>query len=473
MSSDNLAEKVNKIYDKKGYIQQYGGDVVMALCIAITLIGINIYLYVINHLKGLKKKWNDETNPINCNPLYMPFASVINPPADGNDLQYVEDNADLCAKKSLGGLGNFLVSPFTTIINDIISVLLGIADSLKAIITSLGSFTDSISGLLGDITDNLSNTIDTHSKIFNQMSQAINRFTIINTVVAHLVSGFAYFGQSLLNNVNPAACFDKETKLVLADGSIKSIENLTIGEQLLHDGVVTSVLKFSSTPIDMYTYKGIIVSGNHYVYENKLCIPVKSSINSSKISHYPQKDIWCITTASKQIHINDVVFCDYDDVTIEDCDYLKRWIYNRYQVSYPSTYDIHACMNGGLIDTPIRMQDSSYKPLSSVEIDDVVFPNSKVCGTVVIFPKDMKIRTVEVKGQRITGGTNVQILDKHLGCSYNIMDSIEKHSSTDNPLYHLITDKGGFYVNDVFIGDYSVNMGLFFKEDRQSILSII
>ena len=111
MSSDNLAEKVNKIYDKKGYIQQYGGDVVMALCIAITLIGINIYLYVINHLKGLKKKWNDETNPINCNPLYMPFASVINPPADGNDLQYVEDNADLCAKKSLGGLGNFLVSP--------------------------------------------------------------------------------------------------------------------------------------------------------------------------------------------------------------------------------------------------------------------------------------------------------------------------------------------------------------------------
>ena len=53
------------------------------------------------------------------------------------------------------------------------------------------------------------------------------------------------------------------------------------------------------------------------------------------------------------------------------------------------------------------------------------------------------------------------------------MDSIEKHSSTDNPLYHLITDKGGFYVNNVFIGDYSVNMGLFFKEDRQSILSII
>ena len=108
-------------------------------------------------------------------------------------------------------------------------------------------------------------------------------------------------------------------------------------------------------------------------------------------------------------------------------------------------------MNGGLIDTPIRMQDGSYKPLSSVEIDDVVFPNSKVCGTVVILPKDMKIRTVEVKGRRITGGTNVQILDKHLGCSYNIMDSIEKHSSTDNPLYHLITDKGGFYVNNVFI----------------------
>ena len=53
------------------------------------------------------------------------------------------------------------------------------------------------------------------------------------------------------------------------------------------------------------------------------------------------------------------------------------------------------------------------------------------------------------------------------------MDCAEPYRYTHTPLYHLITNKGGFYVNNIFIGDYSMNMALFFKEDRQSILSVI
>ena len=76
-------------------------DVIFALVIGIVLIGINIYLYVINNLKGLRKQWNDPVSPINCNPMYMPFASIINPPPDGNNLKYVEDNAQQCVQNAL------------------------------------------------------------------------------------------------------------------------------------------------------------------------------------------------------------------------------------------------------------------------------------------------------------------------------------------------------------------------------------
>ena len=116
----------------------------------------------------------------------------------------------------------------------------------------------------------------------------------INKVVAYVMQGFSDFGMSLLNSINPAACFDKHTMLSMADGSIKSIQRITVGDRLLHDGIVTSIMKLSSTDVDMYKYKDIIVSGSHYVYENNKFIMIRKSKNAIRIPHYNDKFIWCI-----------------------------------------------------------------------------------------------------------------------------------------------------------------------------------
>ena len=469
----SLPEQINKIYEKRGYLANYGGDIILALCISIVLIGINVYFYILNHLSGLKQQWNDATNPINCKPLYMPFASVINPPADGKDLQYIETNAKKCVKQSLGFLGRLLVDPIKTILDEMIDILVGAADMLKELLESMEKVVESIASLLSSLTNILSTNVDTNSALFGQMGNAIKRFMAINTVVSYVMQGFTDFGLSLIMSLDPAACFDKHTMLTMTNGSIKSIYRLTIGDRLYHDGCVTSIMKLSSKHVEMYKYKDIVVSGNHFVYEDGKCIKVENSKYAIFIPHYENKDIWCITTASKQIHIQDSVFCDYDDVTIEDCKYLKRWINNRYQKDTISNYDIHTHMNGGLLDTPIKMQNGSYKNMSTIEIDDILYPNIKVCGKVEILPTHMKIRTININGHSITGGTNIQIIDKSSKSTFNLMDRTEPYRYTNNPLYHLITNKGGFYVNEIFIGDYSMNMALFFKEDRQSILSVI
>ena len=78
----------------------------------------------------------------------------------------------------------------------------------------------------------------------------------------------------------------------------------------------------------MYNYKGIVVSGTHYVYEDNNVVKVKDSINSVYYREYNEKEIYCINTESKQIHIGNITFADYDDLTLEECDYLKQWIYN-------------------------------------------------------------------------------------------------------------------------------------------------
>ncbi len=469
----SVPEQINKIYEKRGYLQNYGGDIIVALCISIVLIGINVYFYILNHLAGLKQQWNADVNPINCKPLYIPFASVINPPADGNDLEYIETNAKKCVTQSLSFLGRLLVDPIKTILDEMVLVLVGVADMLKEVLESIETIVESIASLLSGLTDLLSVNVDTNSSLFSNMTNAISRFMTINTVVSYLIQGFTDFGMSLIMSIDPALCFDKHTVLTMENGSTKSICRLSIGDRLQHDGCITSIMKLSSKNVDMYNYKDIIVSGKHVVYEDGKYIKVENSKNSIFIPKYDSNDIWCITTASKQIHIEDSVFCDYDDLTIDDCRYLKQWIYNRYQKDTISTYDIHSHMNGGLIDTPIKMQNGDYKSISGIDIDDILYPNIKVCGKVEILPNHMKIKTVNINGNTITGGTNLQIIDKRINTSFNLMDCAEPYRYTHKPLYHLITNKGGFYVNNIFIGDYSMNMALFFKEDRQSILSVI
>tara|TARA_B100001758_G_C18416918_1_gene620889 strand:+ start:13178 stop:14590 length:1413 start_codon:yes stop_codon:yes gene_type:complete len=465
-----LGDEINKIYEKRTYLEAHGTDVIFAVIISIILISVNVYFYIINNLKGLKNQWNDPVNPINCKPFYIPFASIINPPADGKNLQYIEDNATTCAKKSLGVLGELLTSPIRTILDGIITVLKDIAESLELFIITMGKFMDAVIKLISGLSIQLGDNLDTNVSIIDKISDALTRFMTINKVVAYVMQGFAYFGMSLLMQVNPAACFDKHTMLTLKDGSIKSISRLTIGDELLHDGAVTSIMKLSRDNEDMYTYKDIIVSGTHYVYENNKHIQVKNSTNAKQLFNYDEKYIWCINTASKKIHIKDIIFSDYDDLNDKDCEYLKQWIRNRYSKDNISNYDIHKYINGGLTNVNIKMHNGKMKKMSDIEIGDVIYPNIKIIGTVEILPLGMKLKNMNINGNIITGGPNIQIMDRKNKTSYNLMDCMSNNIYTNNPLYHLITDKGGFYVNDIYIGDYQIGMSLFFKEDIENIL---
>jgi hypothetical protein len=468
-----LGEQINKIYEKRTYIEKYGKDVIFAVVIAIVLIGINVYLYIINHLKGLRKKWTDPVSPINCTPIYLPFASVINPPPDGDDLKYVEDNATQCIQNALKGEADLLTNPIKIVLDTLLDALKGIALVLTDFIKTMGTLVDAVIELLGTLNMNMNAAIDTNNSIFQSIIITFERFMAINTVTSYVMQGFANFGMSLLMSLNPAACFDKDTLLLMKNGDTQSITNVKIGDVLLYDGRITSIMKLSSQGVNMYKYKGVIVSGTHYVYEENKIIQIKDSKHSECCKQYTEKEIYCINTESKQIHINGITFADYDDLSPKDCKVLHEWIKTRTCKSIITNYDIHSSINGGLMDTKIKLNDGTSKWLSNVRIGDILDGSIKVLGVVSVLPKDLKIFKVIVDNNVLIGGTNIQIMDKDKQFCLNSMDSASFMCYTDKPLYHLITDRGGYYVNNIFIGDYSVGMSLFFKEDQSSILSVI
>lgn len=468
-----LGDKINKIYEKRTFIEKYGKDVIFAVVIAIVLIGINVYLYIINHLKGLRSKWTDPVSPINCTPIYLPFASVINPPPDGNNLKYISDNATQCIQNALKGQAELLTNPIKLVLDTLIDALKGIAEVLSDFIITMGELVDGVVDLLGNLNLNINATIDTNNSIFGSILNTFDRFMTINKVTSYVMQGFADFGMSLIMSLNPLACFDKDTLLTMKNGDTQSIKNVKIGDELLYDGRITSIMRLSSQGVDIYTYKGVIVSGSHYVYEDNKVIQVKDSKYSQYCREYTEKEIYCINTESKQIHINGITFADYDDLSPQDCKVLQKWIKTRTTKCAITNYDIHSFINGGLLDTKIKLNDGTSKWISNVKIGDKLDGNIKVLGLVTVLPDELKIFKITLDNNILIGGTNIQVMDKDKQISLNTMDSASFMQYTDKPLYHLITDRGGYYVNNIFIGDYSVGMSLFFKQDQSTILSAI
>jgi len=72
----------------------------------------------------------------------------------------------------------------------------------------------------------------------------------------------------------PSGCFVAGTMVEMADGTTKAIETIDIGENT-RGGIVLSALKFM--PERIYDYKGVKVSGSHYVMEDNQFISVENS----------------------------------------------------------------------------------------------------------------------------------------------------------------------------------------------------
>ena len=95
MSKNNITIEnylLGKYDNKSGYIQKYSGSIFITV---LTILGFSVafgYNYLQSELKFLKKNWNI----IKCNPLFMPFAGLINAPVGKSKMGYTEENLNNC-----------------------------------------------------------------------------------------------------------------------------------------------------------------------------------------------------------------------------------------------------------------------------------------------------------------------------------------------------------------------------------------
>ena len=111
----------------------------------------------------------------------------------------------------------------------------------------------------------------------------------------------------------PAGCFVKGTMVQMANGTEKEITTIDIGDKI-RGGIVQAKMEFM--PQNIYNYKGVLVSGSHWVVEDNQFIEVEDSkhgILTDKV-----EPVYTFKTSDNRIWINNIEFGDFETGSDED-----------------------------------------------------------------------------------------------------------------------------------------------------------
>ena len=103
------------------------------------------------------------------------------------------------------------------------------------------------------------------------------------------------------------SCFDANTLVQMADGSVKAISSIQLGD-ITKGGEVFGIHTFLGGP-NAYDYNGVILSGTHWVVENGKVMDVQDTVLARKVRYIP-KYWYSLTTEDNRIWANDVEFYD-------------------------------------------------------------------------------------------------------------------------------------------------------------------
>jgi hypothetical protein len=89
-----LEKKISDYFENASYDELYSNDIWFTLIVFIIVLIIALYFYIKSTLVAYRNSWEEHK----CNPILMPFASVINSDKvyDNNDLEYIMNNFNEC-----------------------------------------------------------------------------------------------------------------------------------------------------------------------------------------------------------------------------------------------------------------------------------------------------------------------------------------------------------------------------------------
>lgn len=369
---DKTITYINNLYDDLSYFDQYFSSILLVIVITIFVGLVVAYCSVMKRANEIKNDWNENR----CKPSVMPFAGVINKPADKTVLEFTAMNFEHCVQQNMVSNLDNALRPFNVLnrLGDAKNAFDAIDGSFNYLQQEYQALEDSMNNELSIIEKRLINLLipiqkmmyvlkdnfarvqailltGTYTSLSGSMilkstiSESIlfmihifmllvivlpmlSLFPLTMPIAAPMTAAVLTLGAIAtpmfvelvkifdIKRVFPKmpTCFDKNTKIMLDCKTVKNIQDIKVGDILADSSVVTATLVLDSKNEKMYCLNGIIVSGTHSVKYHDKWVKVKDHPDVVPVKNYFEKYLYCLNTTNKSITINNTVFCDWDEV---------------------------------------------------------------------------------------------------------------------------------------------------------------
>jgi hypothetical protein len=454
---------IKKLYDDVTYFDEYGTSIIIFLAVTILVFGIVVYYTIKIKIGEIKDDWANQR----CHPNVIPIAGLINKPSDKSVVKFTEENFTYCLDNILTDGSLPTLQPLEFITNQLYSVYQGLGTDIVSSKEMINSINSNFTVFTRDIMNKLLNTVTPIQTFIIGVKDINSKFAGILTAALYTFLGSFETLQTLIGPISdvPRKCFDEDTLLVMDNGDKKKIKDIKVGDILLHNNEVVSTIQLSSNDTIMYNLYNIIVSGSHLVYHNNKWVCVVNHPNAVICDNYNKKYIYSLNVSHKLFIINNLCFSDWDEImNITNIESLISKIKNikkshSHNIDYSfKKNDIHKYLEGGFSEnTIINMRNGDSKSIKHVNVGDILENGENVYGKVEIKGDVPQYSYYLGKTIKFQGGDN-QIIEynNNIISTLNFTNHCKMKITNLYPkLYHLLTDKKYFYINNIKFYDYN------------------
>ena len=279
-------------------------------------------------------------------------------------------------------------------------------------------------------------------------------------------------------------CFGIDSPIFLNNGNKVNIQDVKLGDVLCDGSIVTSTATSEVGDNEVYMMPSsssdypILVSNQHKVelisysddgLREKHFVKAETHPDAVKYENYTHNVLYCISTNTSRIIINDYVFQDWNEIGAVDYYELfnffnnTKYFKNLNKFGIFLDYDVKEMIHTQLASgfwgkTPIRLFNKNVCNLDEIKIGDILTSGEKVLSIIKTKCDDVDIYKHKIQGKTFYGSKNIsyypnkdknnEIVDLLLNDGpIKCKDGLP--GDGENILYHFITNSGYIPINGI------------------------
>lgn len=357
-------------------------SLVKFLIMTTVLLTALILMFTLGNLNEIRKNFPR----YRCNPLFMPFASNF-----GYD---TKDNFNFCLSTIFDSKAAEIFAPIYQLLGGFVSLTKTIVDVALGIRKLFSNFLLGVNGFVQNVRDRIQQLLFNIRLSFMRMQHLMSRvygtmYAVIWMGTSAITAGFNISDNSLVQFLFEF-CFDPQTPLRLADGSVIAIKDAKLGMKLASTPnnaapEITSVFEFEGSRTPMVTIDGVTMSSEHYVQNAATdeWIPALAHPRATPATSIPR--LICLNVTGHEFIVGNagLVVADYDEHSSPDViEKTQRLAEQRLNSGAAANHPSNDYELGIDPAAEVYMSDGSWKQLDQIQLGDNVWNAGRVCGIV-------------------------------------------------------------------------------------------